>query len=475
MRRRLQGIVAAVLPGTLLLLLVSIAGAQENAPSPTEHWPQWRGPEGTGVAPHGNPPTRWSETENVRWKVKIPGNGASTPIIWNDRVFIQTAIEVETPASSERPNDAVSPAKSGAAPPAPAPPPGEQPQGRRGGGFRSSPPTQPYQFVLLCLDRQSGKTLWKSVAREELPHEGHHKDHGYSSSSPVTDGEHVYAYFGSRGLYCFDLEGNLKWEKDLGKMQTRNAFGEGSSPALHKNTLVVTWDHEGDDFIVALDKRSGKELWRQARDEPTTWATPLIVELDGKAQVVTAATNRVRSYDLATGEVVWEADGLTTNAIPSPVTSKGIVYVMSGFRGAELMAIRLGSTGDVTGTDAVVWKHDKNTPYVPSPLLYGDRLYFFSGNTGILSCFNVQTGKPLMETQRIGALPGVYASPVGAAGKVYLLGREGSAVVIRDSDAFEVLAINQLEERFDASPAVAGNELFLRGHQFLYCIAAEAE
>lgn len=462
LRARRSATTAAIL---LAACVWSLASLWAESPS-VGPWPQWRGPLGTGEAPSGNPPVEWSETKNIRWKVKIPGSGTSTPIILNDQIFIHTAIPVEKPGDA-----AAAPAQE-----APAAKAGEQPKGRRGGGgggFRSEKPTKPYQFVLLCLDRKTGKTLWQKVAREEVPHEGHHKDHGFSSASPITDGKYVYAYFGSRGLYCFDLQGNLKWEKDLGDMQTRNAFGEGSSPALHGDTLVITWDHEGEDFIVALDKHTGKERWRKERDEPTTWSTPLIVEVDGKPQVITSATNRVRSYDLATGDLVWEGEGLTTNAIPSPVTADGVVYLMSGFRGAKLLAVRLGKSGDVTGTEAVLWTHNKNTPYVPSPLLYGDRLYFFSGNTGILSCFNVKTGKPLIETQRIGALPGVYASPVGAADRVYLVGRDGDAVVIKNADKYEVLATNKLDEKFDASPAIAGDELYLRGHEYLYCIAKE--
>ncbi|MBM3460294.1 MAG: hypothetical protein FJX77_17380, partial [Armatimonadetes bacterium] len=281
----------------------------------------------------------------------------------------------------------------------------------------------------------------------------------------------VYASFGSHGVYCYDLQGNKKWEKDLGRMQTRNGFGEGSSPVLHENTLVVNWDHEGADFIVALDKNTGQELWRQAREEPTSWSTPLVVVHDGQPQVVTSATNRVRSYDLATGQLLWECGGLTLNAIPTPVTRNGVLYATTGYRGSAMLAIKLGRTGNLTGTDAVAWSLNRGTPYVPSPLLYDNRIYFFGSNNAILSAAEAETGKLLMDGQRVEALQGVYASPVGAAGRVYLVGRGGSVVVIRNADQFEVLATNRLDEKFDASPAVAGKELYLRGHQSLYCIA----
>lgn len=447
-------------------LVLASAGAADQSDALQNGWTRWRGPLATGVAPAGTPPQTWSETENIKWKTKIPGFGTSTPIILGNRVFILTALK-----SGNAVDQASAPATP--APPAQLDEGRQRGRGRRGGGgMRPETPTEAYQFVVLCLDRESGKIAWQKVAREEVPHEGHHRDHGFASASPVTDGEHVYAYFGSRGLYCYDLDGNLKWEKDFGDMQTRSGFGEGSSPALHGDTLVITWDHEGDDFVVALDKRTGKELWRKSRNEPTSWATPLIVEHDRKPQAIVNATERIRSYDLATGEVIWEAGGMTTNVIPTPVTGFGMVYALSGFRGAALQAIKLGRTGDLTGTDTIAWQHNRSTPYVPSPLLSGDRLYFYAGNNGILSCFDARTGKAHYQGQRVAdLLGGVYASPVAANGRVYLVGRDGKTVVIKDAEFLQVLAMNKLEDKFDASAAIAGKELFLRGHQYLYCIS----
>jgi outer membrane protein assembly factor BamB len=268
------------------------------------------------------------------------------------------------------------------------------------------------------------------------------------------------------------MAGKRVWEKDLGKQSTRNGFGEGSSPALHGDTLVINWDHEGEDFIVALDKKTGDERWRQKRDEPTTWTTPLVVEHAGRAQVVVAGSNRVRSYDLATGKEVWHCRGLTQNVIPTPVAADGVVYLTSGFRGAALLAVKLGREGDLTGTDAILWTHEKGTPYVPSPLLADGKLYLFSGNNGILSAFDVKTGKVLIDTQRID-LSNVYASPVAAGGRLYFVGRDGTSLVMRHSgDKLEEVATNELSDPIDASPAVVGKELFLRGRENLYCIAA---
>jgi outer membrane protein assembly factor BamB len=472
---------------------MNLAAAQA-APSQAmdQNWSQWRGPVQTGVAPEANPPTEWSEKKNVKWKVEIPGEGSSSPIVWENKIFIVTAVPTGKKANPPGSGTAgrnlrlnLSPAPALQAQPSDPPRGGQGERGRgrgrggpgggRGGFGRGEKPTEVHQFAILCIDRQTGETLWKQIAREEVPHEGHHPaDGSYAAPSAVTDGKHVIASFGSRGLYCYDMEGNLQWTQDLGDMQTLLTFGEGTSPALYKDTLIVKWDHEGDSFIVALDKNTGKTIWKEPREEVTSWSTPVVVEHDGKAQVITTATGKIRSYDLATGKVIWGCGGLTRNVIPSPVVGNGIVYCMSGFRGTALLAIRLGRTGDLTGTDAIVWQHGKATPYVPSPLLYGDKLYFFSHNNGILSCFDAISGNPHFSEERIGALKGgVYASPVGAAGRVYLLSREGSAVVLKLSDKLEVLATNELDDRFDASPAVVGNEIILRGKKHLYCLAGK--
>ena len=464
-----------------MLALASFTLVPGNAAE--QNWPIWRGPLASGAAPDATPPLTWSETNHVKWKVKLPGTGSATPIVWGNRVFIQTAIPAGKKAApaSEKREAAINLSVQVAGLPqaAPPPPPGEPPPERRrrvpppGGGFGGGgqKPSEAHQFLLVCLDRATGKTLWQKVAREEVPHEGHHPTGSFASASPVTDGQRVVAFFGSHGLHCYDLNGQLLWEKDLGQMRIKNSFGEGSSPAIFGNTVVVNWDHEGEDFIVAFALDTGRELWRTTRTEETSWATPLVVTHQGKPQVVTSATGKIRSYDLATGKLLWECRGMTANAIPSPVAQDGLVYCISGFRGNALLAIRLGRTGDLTDTDAIAWRHNKSTPYVPSPLLYAGKLYFFSNNNGLISCFSAKDGQPLFEAERVEALPNVYASPVGAAGRVYLVGRNGATVVLKQSDKFEVLATNRLEDGFDASPALAGRDLFLRGHEHLYCLA----
>jgi outer membrane protein assembly factor BamB len=429
--------IRTVLLNVIVLLIAPFLAAAESGGDARQFWPQWRGPMASGVAPQADPPLQWSETNNVKWKATIPGDGNSTPIVWGNRVFILTAM----PASG-------------------------------GGGGGSEIPTQPYHFIVLCYDRQTGKVLWQKIARQEVPHEGHQENNTFASASPVTDGKILCAFFGSRGLHCYDLDGNLKWEKDFGKMKTRMGFGEGSSPALCGDTVVIYWDQEGASFITAMDKTTGKELWRQPRNEATGWSTPLIVEHDGQRQVIVNATHKVRSYDLATGKQLWECGGQTANAIPTPVASADIVFVTSGFKGSALQAIKLGRTGDLTGTDAILWSHDKNTPYVPSPLLVDNFLYVVTGNNAVLSCFEAATGQPEFEHERLAGIYNIYASPVAAKDRVYVLSREGICLVLKKGSKPEILATNKLDDQTDASLALVGKEIFVRGHHNLYCIAA---
>ena len=459
-------ITTSILCATLL-----IANHIANAAEATSgNWPAWRGPLANGTAPESNPPLEWSETKNVKWKVKLPGKGTATPVVWGDKVFILTAIAPEKKVE-QKPETAA--AVSNPSTNAPAGGPGGGGNRRRGGGGfgRGEKPTEMHEFIVMCLDRKSGKTLWQKTAKQEIPHEGHHQDHGFASASPVTDGQVVLAYFGSRGLHCYDMDGNLKWSKDFGDMITRNSFGEGASPALHGDTVIVNWDDETDnDFIMALDKRTGKELWKNPRSEPTGWSTPFIVEHGGKTQVIVNAT-QARGYDFATGKELWSCGGIGSNPVASPVVGGDTVYVMSGHREPNLKAITLGRTGDLTGTDAVRWSHNKSTPYVPSPVLVGDALYFIQGNSGKLSSFNTKTGQPNYEAQQIEGIFGVYASLVAAKDRIYVMGREGKCAVLKHGPQIEILATNKLDDRTDASIAILGNELLIRGKENLYCIA----
>ncbi|MYA98981.1 PQQ-binding-like beta-propeller repeat protein [Candidatus Poribacteria bacterium] len=438
-----------------ILALAAVAAIAAQPEGFEKNWHHWRGPHATGAAIDANPPTTWGETENIRWKVEIPGIGHAAPIIWEDKIFIQTAIKGEAPPEPEQEADDGNPFS------------GFFQESRGGRGV-----AEVYKFDLIALDRSNGDILWQKTLKAITPHEGTHQDATYASNSPVTDGEHIYAYFGSRGLYCVDMMGNVKWEKDIGVMYKRNTFGEGSSPVLYDNTIVILQDHERDSFITALDKRTGDVLWKTDRDERTTWSSPIVVESDGGAQVITTGTNRVRSYDLATGELLWDGDGLTANSIPSPVAADGYVYLMSGFRGSDFQAIHLAQAkGDITDSEAIVWRYNRDTPYVPSPLLYKDIIYFLKSNNGILTAFNIKTGQAYYGPERLQGVSGVYASIVGAGDRVYIAGRGGTVNVIEYGSEFKVLAANKLNDSFNASPAIVGSELYLRGAQHLYCIA----
>jgi outer membrane protein assembly factor BamB len=335
-------------------------------------------------------------------------------------------------------------------------------------------PTGVHKFVVMAINRKDGTIAWQHTAREEAPHERTHQEFGtMASPSLVTDGQILIASFESRGFFAYDMNGKQLWQHDLGDKRMRNQFGEGTSPALHKDRLFVVWDHQGGSFIAALDKKTGKEVWKVAREEIDSWATPLVVETPGGAQVITGAMSKVRSYDVESGKVVWETAGLTMNPIPSPVSADGLVFLMSGFRGNSLKAIRYADAkGDITGTPAIVWTLDRDTPYVPSPLLYDGILYFLKSNNNLLTAVDAKTGTPHYQAQRIEGIPGqVFASPVGAAGRIYVLGQEGTAVVMKHGKALEIVATNKLDDKFDASPALADKELYLRGYKKLYCIA----
>jgi outer membrane protein assembly factor BamB len=423
------------------MALMTSVEAIDPAAAP-RFWPEWRGPQATGANDQADPPVEWGESKNVRWKVEIPGRGMASPVVWGDRVYLLTAVPVGVTGDASH-----------------------APRGSARGVHR---------YTVMAINRKDGKVAWQHVAREEEPHESAHQDNGtWASSSAVTDGQYLIASFESRGVYAYDMNGKLVWQKDLGDKRMRNEFGEGSTPTIYRDRIVVVWDHQGESFIVALDRTTGRELWRAVRDEIDTWATPLVVESNGRAQVVTGGMKQLRSYDLETGKLVWHSAGTTMNAIPSPVTADGMVFVMSGFRGSNLKAIKLAeATGDVTGSGAIAWQLDRDTPYVPSPLLYKGVLYFLKSNSGLLSAFDAKTGQPQYSVQRLDGVDEVYSSPVAARDRVYVTSRGGTTLVLRHGARFEVMAKNVLEDGFDASAALVDREIYMRGYKYLYCIAA---
>jgi len=423
----------------LLLVTTALWAAADD-------WARWRGPSENGMA-RGDAPTEWSDTKNVAWRTPIPGRGFASPVLWGDRIFVTMAVPTGSAAAEAAPQG-----------------------GGRGAGGGSGAGRE-HRFVVLCLDRNSGKVLWERVATVATPHEGHHNRYGsFASNSPITDGKHVYAFFGSRGLYTYTLDGKLVWTKEFPALRIRSAFGEGSAATLDGDTLYVAQDHEGDSFLLALDRNTGKEIWRVSRDEGSAWSQPVMLTHNGRKQLVVAASNRVRAYDPATGKVIWECAGLGSNVIPSPVAAGGLVFVMSGHRSPSALAIRLGREGDLTGTDAIVWANDRGNSYTPSPVLHDNKLYFVSDN-GLLSCLDLRTGEAHYRQQRLPKPYNFKASPVGANGKLYLSTEDGDVVVVKMGETFEVLATNSLtDQSFIASPAMVGGSLYPRSREALYRI-----
>lgn len=439
-------LLATVFTGMYALCAVTGVAADPDSTA-SKFWHQWRGPFANGTSIDARPPLTWSETSNIRWKVPVPGSGSSTPIIWGDAVFLLTSI----------PTDRIDPNR---------PRPEDQPQRP----FGITYPNTYYQYVVLCLDRSTGSERWRTVVAEKVPHEGHHGDNNFASASPTTDGKHLYAWFGSVGIFCLNMDGEVQWKKDLGEVNTRLSFGEGSSPVLHEGRLLLTRDNENQSYLVALDATDGNELWRVERDEPSTWATPLVITANSVTQVITNGSQRVRSYNIESGELIWECGGQVANVTPSPVSHNDLVVCMSGYRGSSAMAMPLSARGDISGSDQIAWSLDRGTPYVPSPLLYDGLLYFNQSNNAILTCVEAATGKVVVERTRMPGVRAIYASPVAADGRVYFPGRDGNTLVLQHGREFKVLATNRLDDGFDASPALAGNSLFLRGREFLYCI-----
>ena len=438
-------------PNSLLVafgLTVATAGALGQAVNPLAQWGQWRGPLATGAAPKADPPVEWSETKNIRWKTKLPGLGHSSPVVWGSLVFVTTA----EMTGAKKPFTGVTP----------------------DGAHNNMNPLFDHQFAVMAIDQQTGAVVWRRTVATRQPHESTHESATWASNSPVTDGEHVLSFFGSNGLYCLDTGGRLLWSRDLGDMQVKHGHGEGASPLLHGETVVVNWDHEGASLIVALAKRTGEELWRQPRDEVTSWATPIVVTHDGQRQVVVSGTRRVRGYDLKTGTVIWEAGGLPGNIVASPVGADGMVFAAGSYEKQTLLAIRLtGAKGELTGTQQIAWQKNRSTPYVPSPLLYDGWLYYLRHYQGVLSRVNAKTGDEPSGPFRLGSVFNIYSSPVAAAGRIYVTDRNGKTLVMSNDAEPKALTLNKLDDRFSASAALVGDAIFLRGEKFLYCIGGK--
>ncbi|HWT01039.1 MAG TPA: PQQ-binding-like beta-propeller repeat protein [Pyrinomonadaceae bacterium] len=419
------------------------------ATAPDANWPQWRGPGSTGVSAEKNLPVEWSATKNLKWKAAVPGRGHSSPIVWGNKVFLTTAIEGEAVPGAKAPTHM-----------------------SEGEVFKhpdSVGADRKHTFKVLAYDKETGKLLWEQTAYTGTPYDDRHRKSSFASSTPSTDGRHVYAYFGSEGLFAYDMNGKLAWKADLGNFGTVG-MGTGTSPVLYENLVILQCDEEEGkaSFIVALDKKSGKEVWRTARKVQVSWATPILVRAGKRTELIASGTEFIISYDPATGKELWRTKGVESNAIPTPVAADETVFVVAGYPAKIAMAIRLGGAGEIPATN-ILWKYAKGTAYVPSPILYDGYLYLTT-DRGILTALDAKTGKVVYEGGRV-PIPATFtASPVAFDGKILLTSEDGDTFIVKAGPQHEVLRTNSLDEPVYASPALADGKIFIRGEKNLYCI-----
>ena len=437
---------------SLALIAVVSLGIAATATSFAGNWPQWRGPDGSGISTEKNLPAEWSTTKNIKWKTPIEGRGHSSPIVWGNKIFLTTAIEGDVVPGAKAARhvmdnkDFVHPDSIGA--------------------------NKKHTFKVIAIDRDNGKVLWQSTAWEGTPYDDRHRKSSYAASTPATDGKLVYAYFGTEGLYAYDFNGKLAWKADLGKLGTVG-MGTGTSPILFDNFVIVQCDEENGEasFIVGLDKKTGKEVWRTPRKVQVSWSTPLLVKTAKRAELITSGTEFILSYDPATGKELWRHKGVESNAIPSPVANSDMVYVVAGFPAKIALGIRLGNNGDLTGTPNVPWQYTKGTAYVPSPILYGDYLYLTT-DRGILTCIDAKTGEVKYEGGRI-PIPATFtASPVAFEGKILMTSEDGDTFIIKAGPKHEIIGTNSVGEPVYASPAIADGRIYIRGEKNIYCIGS---
>jgi outer membrane protein assembly factor BamB len=434
---------------TLLVLCIVCIGADHLE---AHNWPGWRG-DGQGISYEKDLPVKWSENEGIKWKTPVPGAGHSSPIVWENRVFATTAVAEDPNVETFR-------------------------GGIYLGGDRRKPDDSQYTFNVICLDAGNGNIIWEKAVAKLQPKTPRHTKNTYASETPVTDGKYVFASFGSAGLYCVDFEGNVIWQRDLGLLRRRSGWGTGASPVLFRNTVIVNCDSDDESYIAAFNKTTGEPVWRTERNERASWATPFLFHSGDRSIVVTNATRRIRGYDATTGKLIWECAGGSTITVPSPVATRGLVFIASGHNlllRQPIVAVRPDASGDITpdkgqsSSKGPAWMHNRGGSYVTSPIAIGDYLYI-PLDKGFLTCYDALTGKKVYEKQELGNRNTITASPIAAEGRIYILAEGGQCYVVKQGPEFEILAVNKLDEVFCASPAVSAGSLFLRGRKSLYCI-----
>lgn len=434
---------------SLVIFALSVMSEFVDAQS---QWSQFRGPGARGVAEGTQVPDRWSDTENVAWKRDLPGRGWSSPVVWNDRVFLTTVVNTGTTEEAKK--------------------------GLYFGGNRPAPDSI-HRWQVICLDLKSGEIRWERQVHEGKPQSAIHVKSSFASETPVTDGERVYCCFGSVGIFCFDLDGNQLWKHDLEPLPTRYGWGNAASPVLHQGKLYYCNDNDQESYLLALDAKSGKELWQTPRDEKSNWATPFVWENELRTEIVTPGSGAVRSYDLD-GKLLWSFKGMSSITIATPYAANGLLVVTSGYVGDKvrpIYAIKPGASadislqGDATTNEFIVWSLPQAAPYNPSTLVSNDRMFVLY-DRGLVACYNARTGAEFFSQKRLPNGRAFTSSPWAMDGKIFCINEDGVTFVLKDSNQFEVLHTNRLAEddMGMASPAIVGDRLLIRTAARIYCI-----
>ncbi len=417
------------------------------------NWPQFRGPEARGVADGKNLPDTWSTTQNIAWKWDVPGRGWSSPVVWGKRVFLTTVVSQ-----------------------------GEIEAAKKGlyfGGERKDAPDSMHVWKVYCLDLDSGKVLLEKQVHEGKPVSSRHIKNSYASETPVTDGEHLYAYFGNVGVWCLDFDGTIVWNTPVKPQKTRFNWGTAASPVLYKDRLYIVNDNDDDSYLLALDTKTGKEVWRVPRAEKTNWSTPYVWANDKHTEIVTPGTVHTRSYDLD-GKELWSLTGMSSITIATPYSANGLLYLSSGYvmdKKRPVFAVKPGASGDISLADGeasnafIAWSQPLAAPYNPSTLVYGDRLYVLYDRAQF-SCFNAQDGAPIYEREKFPQGGGFTTSPWAYNDKIFCLNEDGETFVVKAGDRFEIVGQNKLaaDDMGMATPAIAGDNLLIRTAARIYCV-----
>lgn len=437
----------------LLISLICLLSISVNA---QDRWPQFRGAQSMGVAEDVSLPDKWSATENVAWKADIPGIGWSSPIIWGNQVFLTSVINS---GDTEPPK-----------------------KGLYFGGERPVPPAE-HRWMVYAVDFKTGKVMWEREVYKGIPKFSRHLKNSYASETPVTDGERVYAYFGNVGLFVFDMKGTLLWKQMFDAKKTRFGWGTAASPVVYKDRIYIVNDNDEQSFLLALDKKTGKQIWKVDREVGTNWATPYIWESGQRTELIVPATKAVRSYDLE-GKVLWEFKGMSSIAIPVPFSKFGLLYITSGYVGDQhrpVYAIKPGASGDIslkegeTSNQFIAWYQRQAGPYNPSPIVYGD-LYYTLFDRGFFTAHDAKTGKEVYGKQRIDPAAGAFtSSPWAYNGKIFALSEDGDTFVIQAGGEYKLIGKNSLDEMCMATPAIAKGSLIIRTATKLYRITNSAK